>query len=180
MLPARLLRARLSTSAIRSRRRRFLRRFASSPNGVVVVRLIQSLNSACRIVYLNEDLQPTAPNVNPIVLERLNSVRCSALRRAFTPFPAQSSHVVFGQGSLYTSTVPCLVLKGVGEAVSEMRGRKILVLNGSHDRETGNMTAVDFVQAVADGLNRCAWHSCKAVVLSSESLSRCRRADMAS
>ena len=108
---------------------------------------------------------------------RSATLRCEELHSAFA---AQSSHVVFGQGSLYTSTVPCLVLKGVGEAVSEMRGRKILVLNGSHDRETGNMTAVDFVQAVADGLNRCAWHSCKAVVLSSESLSRCRRADMAS
>jgi hypothetical protein len=62
--------------------------------------------------------------------------------------------VIYGQGSLYTSIVPCLILPGVGEAVSQVSGRKILILNGSYDRETHDMTATDFVHAITNALNR--------------------------
>lgn len=71
--------------------------------------------------------------------------------------------VIYGMGSLYTSICPSLILAGVGEAVAARRGPKILLLNGSHDRETstclahgGAMTAVDFVHAVTAALNRTA------------------------
>jgi 2-phospho-L-lactate transferase/gluconeogenesis factor (CofD/UPF0052 family) len=64
--------------------------------------------------------------------------------------------VIYGQGSLYTSVIPCLVLPGVGEAISSLHhgGHKILILNGSLDRETSNMTAIDFVMAITNALNR--------------------------
>lgn len=68
--------------------------------------------------------------------------------------------IVYGMGSFYTSICPSLVLDGLGEAVAARHVPKVLLLNGSHDRETasalthgGPMTAVDMVQAVADALN---------------------------
>lgn len=44
--------------------------------------------------------------------------------------------VVYGMGSLYTSIAPSLILEGVGEAVAAVEGPKVLLLNGSLDRET--------------------------------------------
>ena len=44
--------------------------------------------------------------------------------------------VVYGMGSLYTSIAPSLILEGVGEAVAAVKGPKVLLLNGSLDRET--------------------------------------------
>jgi hypothetical protein len=61
----------------------------------------------------------------------------------------EANAIIYGVGSLYTSIAPSLVLKGVGEAVAARDVPKILLLNGSHDRETsrclrheGPMTAV--------------------------------------
>ena len=54
-------------------------------------------------------------------------------------------------GSLYTSIVPSLILQGVGAAITRPGGPrfKILILNGSLDRETGGFSASDFIAAVA-------------------------------
>ena len=57
-------------------------------------------------------------------------------------------------GSLYTSIVPSLVLKGVGEAIAAKLGPKMLILNGYPDRETQFMTAVHHVRAICDALNQ--------------------------
>lgn len=62
--------------------------------------------------------------------------------------------VIYSIGSLYTSIIPSLVLRGVGSAIANPRVRhKILVLNSKLDRETGPttdpMTARDFVAAIA-------------------------------
>lgn len=73
-----------------------------------------------------------------------NSVALAALARA--------DAVVYAVGSLYTSIVPSLALRGVGEAIAERGGcPKVLLLNGFHDRETsrclrheGPMDAVRF------------------------------------
>lgn len=56
--------------------------------------------------------------------------------------------VIYSIGSLYTSLAPILVLTGVGEAVERGPRFKVLVLNGSLDRETGGYSGVDFVKAV--------------------------------
>ncbi|KAK9811414.1 hypothetical protein WJX72_003619 [[Myrmecia] bisecta] len=72
--------------------------------------------------------------------------------------------IIYGMGSLYTSICPSLILPGVGEHIAWRDCPKILILNGSHDRETsacrahkGPMAATDIVQAVCDTLNRrCA------------------------
>ncbi|KAL0722318.1 hypothetical protein Bca4012_036917 [Brassica carinata] len=78
------------------------------------------------------------PPVNPTVLEQLKSVDC----------------IVYAMGSLFTSICPSLVLLGVGEIISSRSCRKVLLLNGTQDRETSGFTASCFVTAIADALNR--------------------------
>lgn len=91
-----------------------------------------------RIWYINPYGQEIRPPANPKTIEAVNE--------------AQS--IVYSIGSLYTSIVPSLVLRGIGEAVGNSQARqKILILNGSLDRETGPKTrpysALDFVRAIA-------------------------------
>jgi hypothetical protein len=62
--------------------------------------------------------------------------------------------VIYSIGSLYTSIVPSLVLKGIGEAISNPAIRyKILILNSTIDRETGPSSnpysALDFIASIA-------------------------------
>ena len=93
-----------------------------------------------RIWYINPYGQEIRIPANPRVLDAVHS----------------SNTVIYSIGSLFTSLVPNLVLKGVGEAIAGVRN-KILILNGTTDRETGPsddpFTALDFVAAVA---NACA------------------------
>lgn len=95
-----------------------------------------------RLWYINPYGQEIKLPANPRVLEALNSSSC----------------VVYSIGSLFTSIIPSLVLRDVGEAISSPLIRtKILILNGTTDRETGPsnnpFTAMDFVAAIA---NACA------------------------
>ncbi|KAK0720742.1 hypothetical protein B0H67DRAFT_577185 [Lasiosphaeris hirsuta] len=91
-----------------------------------------------RVWYINPYGHEIWPVANPKVLAAL----------------ARSTTVVYSIGSLYTSIVPSLVLRGVGAAIAAPRVRhKVLVLNSRLDRETGParepMTASDFVAAIA-------------------------------
>ncbi|KID79662.1 uncharacterized protein G6M90_00g017300 [Metarhizium brunneum] len=95
-----------------------------------------------RIWYINPYGQEIRIPANPRVLDAINT----------------AGTVVYCIGSLFTSLVPNLVLKGVGEAIANPAIKnKILILNGTADRETGPsdnpLTALDFVAAVA---NACA------------------------
>ncbi|KAI9790801.1 MAG: hypothetical protein M1816_004759 [Peltula sp. TS41687] len=88
-----------------------------------------------RIWYINPYGQEIRPPANPKVIEALKNSQC----------------VIYSIGSLYTSLIPCLVLRGVGGALINPGIRhKILILNGSLDRETGpvSFTATDFVAAI--------------------------------
>ncbi|KAF9609456.1 hypothetical protein IFM89_016455 [Coptis chinensis] len=78
------------------------------------------------------------PTVNPSVLEQLSNVEC----------------IVYAMGSLFTSICPSLVLRGIGEIISSSSCPKVLLLNGSHDRETSGLSASGFVTAITDALNR--------------------------
>lgn len=75
------------------------------------------------------------PSPNPKVLDAINVAET----------------LVYSIGSLYTSLVPSLILQGVGAAIARSGGPrfKILILNGSLDRETGGFCASDFVAAIA-------------------------------
>ncbi|KIV93215.1 hypothetical protein PV10_04450 [Exophiala mesophila] len=91
-----------------------------------------------RVWYINPYGQEMLPPANPRVL--------SAIKH--------SQAVIFSIGSLFTSIIPSIVLKGVGEAIRTTPARhKILILNGSLDREVGPssspFSAFDFVEAIA-------------------------------
>ena len=95
-----------------------------------------------RLWYINPYGQEIRIPANPRVLDALRA----------------SNTVIYSIGSLFTSLIPNLVLKGVGELISSQAVRnKILILNGTTDRETGPSTnpfsALDFVAAIA---NACA------------------------
>ncbi|KAB8225359.1 hypothetical protein BDV33DRAFT_112112 [Aspergillus novoparasiticus] len=90
-----------------------------------------------RIWYINPYGQEIRPPANPRVLEAIRD----------------SQAIIYSIGSLYTSLIPSLILRGVGQAIVTSPARhKILILNGSLDRETGPpsepFTAVDFVEAI--------------------------------
>ncbi|KZM24733.1 hypothetical protein ST47_g4106 [Ascochyta rabiei] len=91
-----------------------------------------------RLWYINPYGQEIRLAANPMVLNALNEAQA----------------VIYSIGSLYTSIVPSLVLKGIGEALSNPQIRyKILILNSTLDRETGPSStpysALDFVAAIA-------------------------------
>ena len=90
-----------------------------------------------RIWYINPYGQEIRPPANPRVLEALRDAQA----------------ITYSIGSLYTSIIPSLILRGVGQAIVNSPARhKILILNGSLDRETGPpsepFTAVKFVEAI--------------------------------
>ena len=92
-----------------------------------------------RIWYINPYGQEIRPLANPKIIDALTTARC----------------IVYSIGSLYTSIVPSLILRGVGNALAHSGAGvpKVLILNGTLDRETGPasepFTAMDFVQAIA-------------------------------
>lgn len=95
-----------------------------------------------RIWYINPYGQEIRIPANPRVIEALRS----------------ASTIIYSIGSLFTSLIPNLVLKGVGEAIASPLVRsKILILNGTVDRETGPasnpFTGLDFVASIS---NACA------------------------
>ena len=90
-----------------------------------------------RIWYINPYGQEIRPPANPRVLESLRDAQA----------------IIYSIGSLFTSLIPALILRGVGRNIVTSPARhKILILNGSLDRETGPpdepFTAVDFVEAI--------------------------------
>ena len=91
-----------------------------------------------RLWYINPYGQEIRLNANPKVIDALDSAHC----------------VIYSIGSLYTSIIPSLILRGVGEAIASSSIRyKILILNSTIDRETGPSTnpysAKDFITAIA-------------------------------
>ncbi|KAF8502804.1 UPF0052-domain-containing protein [Russula emetica] len=63
--------------------------------------------------------------------------------------------LVYSCGSLWTSIIPCLALRGVATAIARSRSlrAKVLFLNAKNDRETEGYTAVDHIRAIARTLN---------------------------
>jgi hypothetical protein len=90
-----------------------------------------------RLWYINPYGQEIRLAANPKVLSDLS----------------EAQGVIYSIGSLYTSIVPSLILKGIGEAICNPSIRyKILILNSTIDRETGPSlnpySALDFIAAI--------------------------------
>ena len=118
-----------------------------------------------RIWYINPYGQEIRPAPNQAVLGAVK----------------EASALVYSIGSLYTSVIPSLILRDVGPAVRDPSIRfKILILNGSLDRETkaANVAfgATDFVKAIADA---CSGNSVSEMRsgLGRENDGECRRED---
>ena len=91
-----------------------------------------------RIWYINPYGQEIRLAANPRVLDALKDAQA----------------VIYSIGSLYTSLIPSIILKGVGDALANPSIRyKILILNSTNDRETGPssspFSALDFIAAIA-------------------------------
>jgi len=100
------------------------------------------------VCYLSTDAAEESGDAAE-VYPRVNQLVVRSLQRA--------DAVIYGAGSLYTSICPSLVVRGVGEEVSRLDIPKVLMLNGSPDRETTRtppMAASDYVAAVVHALNR--------------------------
>ncbi|TGO57075.1 hypothetical protein BOTNAR_0209g00040 [Botryotinia narcissicola] len=97
----------------------------------------KELSSAIeRIWYINPYGQEIRPTPNTKVLSALQDASC----------------VIYSIGSLYTSILPCLILRDVGPAIADPKIKfKVLILNGCLDRETPGYTAKDFIQAIVHG-----------------------------
>ncbi|KAJ3526523.1 hypothetical protein NMY22_g10129 [Coprinellus aureogranulatus] len=63
--------------------------------------------------------------------------------------------LVYSCGSLWTSIMPCLALRGVAAAIASSRSlqAKVLLLNAENDRETQGYSAVDYINAIVRTLN---------------------------
>eukprot|EP01103_Thecamoeba_quadrilineata_P019793 TRINITY_DN8188_c0_g1_i1.p1 TRINITY_DN8188_c0_g1~~TRINITY_DN8188_c0_g1_i1.p1 ORF type:complete len:438 (+),score=67.09 TRINITY_DN8188_c0_g1_i1:29-1342(+) len=120
----------------------------------------QSLHSPIdRIFYWKK---PINENESPIEVE-------FSAHPTFVEKLRSSSVIVFSMGSLYTSIIPCLILKGVGEVLLTRKKRRsrvfqttegeqqavsiVLIMNGSNDRETEGYKAIDYVNAIVKALN---------------------------
>jgi 2-phospho-L-lactate transferase/gluconeogenesis factor (CofD/UPF0052 family) len=91
-----------------------------------------------RLWYINPYGQEIRLAANPRVLNALKDAHA----------------IIYSIGSLYTSLIPSLILKGVGAAIANPAIKfKTLILNSTNDRETGPaaspFSAMDFIAAIA-------------------------------
>jgi len=92
-----------------------------------------------RLYYINAYGHEVHPSPNPDYISNLSS----------------NDVLVYSCGSLWTSIIPCLSLRGVATAIARSRSlhAKVLLLNSQNDRETENYTAANYIRAIAQTLN---------------------------
>ncbi|CAO3627214.1 unnamed protein product [Cunninghamella blakesleeana] len=100
-----------------------------------------------RIYYINEYGQEIYPVPNPKVITQLST----------------KNSIIYSIGSLFTSIVPSLILRNVGNAIAQSQSLKykVLLLNGSNDRETHDYTAMDFILTITSALNESQLIDCR-------------------
>lgn len=85
--------------------------------------------------------------INPFGLE-IHPKASTRVQRALS----ECDCVIYSIGSLYTSLIPVLLLRGVAESIEtplEVGTKtKVMLLNGSPDRETEGMAPIDHVEAL--------------------------------
>ncbi|KAI0067548.1 UPF0052-domain-containing protein [Artomyces pyxidatus] len=91
------------------------------------------------LYYINAYGQEIHPGPNPDYISNLSS----------------NEVLVYSCGSLWTSIIPCLALRGVASAIARSPSltAKILFLNSRNDRETTGYTAEDYISAIERTLN---------------------------
>ncbi len=120
-------------------------------NPVASDEALSSPRSKSRVRKDWTDRHEVDPEPNPSVLEAISNANC----------------IVYGCGSLFTSVLPSLVLRGVGGEIVRKAVPRVLLLNGWHDHETTwletssdgtvavkKMDATSIVNAVASAFDR--------------------------
>lgn len=97
--------------------------------------------SISRIFYINQYGEEIHPKASTRTIKSLT----------------QSDIICYSIGSLMTSIIPILILRGMGQSIKENKGaKKVLLLNGNHDRETMGLDALGFIKTV---YNACHYSS---------------------
>ncbi len=74
---------------------------------------------------------------------------------------AQADVVILGPGSLYTSVIPNLIVKGMSEAIAKCQAFKIYICNVmTQHGETDNFSASDHVRALIEHANKDVIDAC--------------------
>lgn len=80
---------------------------------------------------------------------------CPTAHNRVTSSLSNSDVIIYSIGSLMTSIVPVIILKGIGRAIANdicqfpgYNKKRILLLNGCADRETYGMTAKDYIDVI--------------------------------
>lgn len=92
-----------------------------------------------RVYYINAYGMEIHPSPNPDYISNL----------------ASRDFLVYSCGSLWTSIIPCLALRGVARAIASSPSlrAKVLLLNSENDRETDGYDAADYIHAIVRTLN---------------------------
>ncbi|KAH7065998.1 UPF0052-domain-containing protein [Auriculariales sp. MPI-PUGE-AT-0066] len=122
----------------------------AEPDGADIIDGIETSDVSTRNVTFSKGDQEEAALPAPI--SRLNPPRPNP---TYLRSCADSELLVYSCGSLWTSIVPCLALRGVGKAIAGSRSlrAKVLLLNSKNDRETPNYRAVDYLSTIVRTLN---------------------------
>ena len=100
---------------------------------LIVFRLAPSVE--CNFISsLTRNTHASLARLQGLAPERSFLPLAHALHQTFDLFEPQADAIVYGMGSFYTSIMPSLILKGMGLAISELKGPKIMLVNGSWDR----------------------------------------------
>lgn len=81
---------------------------------------------------------------------------CPTAQSKVSSTMSNAETIVYSIGSLMTSLLPIIILKGIGKAIihkQSKRRNKILLLNGCEDRETFGMDAIDYVRIIVELAN---------------------------
>ncbi|KDQ54965.1 hypothetical protein JAAARDRAFT_181752 [Jaapia argillacea MUCL 33604] len=100
---------------------------------------IEALESPIsRLYYINAYGHEIQPGPNPDYISSLST----------------KDILVYSCGSLWTSIIPCLALRGVAAAIagSHSLRAKVLLLNAKNDRETDGYDAADYISAIIGSL----------------------------
>ncbi|PFH54681.1 hypothetical protein AMATHDRAFT_134612 [Amanita thiersii Skay4041] len=96
-------------------------------------------SSIKRVLYINAHGMEVHPSPNPDYIESLGT----------------KDVLIYSCGSLWTSIMPCLAMRGVAKGIARSPSlrAKILLLNVKNDRETEGYSAMDYIQAICRTLN---------------------------
>lgn len=108
-----------------------------------------------RISQLHFHKGPTAPLISPIrriyyINPYGQEIQPRASSRVIRTLE-ESDVLIYSIGSLFTSTIPVIILQGFASAIQDhmnSKKKKMLLLNGSKDRETETLSCLGFIRAL--------------------------------